>query len=64
MLTTCGSPKEIIYTVKGVVLFGVSLSVLISGANEKSVRMPHGMTREERRQWVSKFDFHLARIED
>jgi|TARA_R110002050_G_scaffold178634_1_gene311848 hypothetical protein len=40
--------------IQGVVLFGASLSVLISGANEKSVRMPHGMTREERRQWVAK----------
>lgn len=40
--------------IQGVVLLGASLSALISGVNEKSVRMPHGMTREERRKWAAK----------
>ncbi|EPS7026014.1 TPA: hypothetical protein ACM37K_004688, partial [Escherichia coli] len=35
-------------------VFGVSLSLLISRANEKSVTMPSGLTREQRREWAIK----------
>lgn len=38
---------------QGVEIFGASLSALIAGANEKSVRMPSGMSREQRRKWVA-----------
>ncbi|EOZ3196027.1 TPA: hypothetical protein PXJ35_004446 [Yersinia enterocolitica] len=33
---------------------GVSLSLLISRAKEKSVTMPSGLTREQRREWAMK----------
>lgn len=35
-------------------VFGVSLSVLIARADEKSVTMPSGLTREQRREWAIK----------
>ncbi|WP_170934903.1 hypothetical protein [Salmonella enterica] len=35
--------------VKDIEVFGVSLSLLISRANEKSVTMPSGLSREQRR---------------
>jgi hypothetical protein len=38
---------------QGVEIFGASLSALISGVNEKSVRIPSGMSREERRRWAA-----------
>lgn len=31
---------------------GVSLSVLFARAEENSVRMPSGLTREQRREWA------------
>lgn len=39
---------------KDVEVFGVSLSVLISRAEEKSVIMPSGLNREQRRVWAAK----------
>lgn len=41
------------YEVKGVSLFGASLASLISGVQENSVRMPSGMSREQRRKWAA-----------
>ena len=35
--------------VKDTEIFGVSLSLLISRANERSVTMPSGLSREQRR---------------
>ena len=40
--------------IKDTEVFGVSLSLLISRANEKSVTMPSGLTREQRREWAIK----------
>lgn len=34
-------------------VFGVSLSLLVSRANEKSVTMPSGLSREQRRAWAA-----------
>ena len=34
-------------------VFGISLSLLISRANEKSVTMPSGLSREQRRAWAA-----------
>jgi hypothetical protein len=39
--------------VKDIEVFGVSLSLLISRANEKSVTMPSGLSREQRRAWAA-----------
>ena len=39
--------------VKDTEIFGVSLSLLISRANEKSVTMPSGLSREQRRKWAA-----------
>ena len=40
-------------------VFGVSLSLLISRANEKSATMPSGLTREQRRAWAAKHNAEL-----
>ena len=37
---------------QGVKVFGVELQRLISLAEEPSVRMPSGLTREQRREWA------------
>ena len=39
--------------VKDIEVFGISLSLLISRANEKSVTMPSGLSREQRRAWAA-----------
>ena len=39
--------------VKDIEVFGVSLSLLSSRANEKSVTMPSGLSREQRRAWAA-----------
>ncbi|HDX8434252.1 hypothetical protein [Aeromonas veronii] len=37
---------------QGVMVFGVELQRLISLTQEQSVRMPSGLTREQRREWA------------
>lgn len=37
---------------KDTVLFGVNLSTLISRTQENSVKMPSGLSREQRRAWA------------
>ena len=37
---------------QGVMVFGVELQRLISLTEEQSVRMPSGLTREQRREWA------------
>ena len=37
---------------QGVKVFGVELQRLISLTEEPSVRMPSGLTREQRREWA------------
>ena len=39
--------------VKDTEIFDVSLSLLISRANERSVTMPSGLSREQRRAWAA-----------
>ena len=39
--------------IKDTEVFGVSLSLLISRANEESVTMPSGLSREQRRAWAA-----------
>lgn len=38
---------------KDIEVFGVSLALLVARANEKSVTMPSGLTREQRRAWAA-----------
>ena len=40
-------------------VFGVSLSLLISRATEKSVTIPPGLSREQRRAWAAKHNAEL-----
>ncbi|MGA6367225.1 hypothetical protein [Proteus penneri] len=35
-------------------IFGASFNTLVSRVEERSVRMPSGLTREQRRQWAAK----------
>ena len=39
--------------VKDIEVFGVSLSLLISRASERSVTRPSGLSREQRRAWAA-----------
>ena len=38
---------------KDIEVIGASVSLLISRANEKSVTMPSGLSREQRRAWAA-----------
>ena len=45
-------------------VFGVSLSLLISRANEKSVTIPSGLSREQRRAWAAKHNAEHSQCRD
>ena len=44
---------------KDISLFGVNLSTLISRTQEKSVKMPAGLSREQRRAWANRVSNQL-----